>query len=258
MRSLMRSRGLAVIAALCLLGGCEGSSGPGSVGRMAEAPPVHPAVDEALAAGPTAEPRDGLAAAIVIDVSGSMNDRVVDVDGRRARKIEVAQRAARNLVEQFAAYAESHADEPVLLGIFEFSRRPGQPDCRPIVPMGPPDRTGADDALAGLTPEGGTPIGQAMVTATQALDGTGLSRRHLLVVTDGDNTHGFDPEDVAAGITRRPVSHQPSMYFVAFDVDARRFNGVRDAGGLVLPAADARELNDTLHMLLTDSILVER
>jgi hypothetical protein len=47
------------------------------------------------------------------------------------------------------------------------------------------------------------------------------------------------------------------VYFVAFDIAASRFAPVRDAGGLVLPAANAAELNQTLDALLTGKILVE-
>jgi Mg-chelatase subunit ChlD len=249
-------RRIVTILVLLMLAGCNGS-GPGTVGRVAEAPRVDPEIDAALAAGPHADAREGLAAAIVIDVSGSMDDRVRGQDGRRVRKIEVARRAARDIIEQFAGYAEANPDERVELGIFEFSRRRNQPDCRPVVPMGPPDRTTVAE-LAQLTPRGGTPIGAAMVAATHALDATGLSRRHLLLVTDGENTDGFRPEAVAAGIARRPADAQPSIYFVAFDVDARHFDGVREAGGLVLPAANARELTETLEMLISGKILLER
>jgi Mg-chelatase subunit ChlD len=247
---------IAAVLVAWLAVACE-SPGPGTVGRVADAPRVDPEIDAALADGPRAEPREGLAAAIVIDVSGSMNDRVRGDDGQRVRKIEVARRAARDLVEQFAAYAEAHPDERVELGIFEFSRREGQPDARPVVPMGPPDRT-AIKAIASLTPQGGTPIGTAMIAATHALDATGLSRRHLLLLTDGENTHGFRPEHVAAALARRPPASQASIYFVAFDVDARHFDGVREAGGLVLPAANAQELTGTLDMLISGKILVER
>ncbi len=215
-------------------------------------------MDEALRPRNAGEAREGLAAAIVIDVSGSMNDRVTGEDGHRARKIDIARRAARGLIEQFAAYADEHRDEPVMLGVYEFSRREGLPDCRPIIPMAPPDRTRADEALARLSPEGGTPIGQAMVTAKQELDATGLSRRHLLVVSDGENTDGFRPEEVAHGIARRPDAERPSIYFVAFDIEARRFNRLKNAGGLVLAAANARELNETLDMLLKGNILIEK
>jgi Mg-chelatase subunit ChlD len=215
-------------------------------------------IEEALGTPASAAPREGLAAAIVIDVSGSMGDDVRGRDGGREPKIEIARRAARDLVEQFAKYAEEHGEEPVLLGIYEFSRRRGDPDCRPVIPMGAPDRAGAAAAIAKLEPDGGTPIGAAMITAKQALDATGLSRRHLLVVTDGENTDGFRPERVAAAIARRPDAERPSIYFVAFDVEASRFAGVRDNGGLVLPAADAAELNETLDMLLRGKILVEK
>ena len=251
--------GLLLIAA----GRCRdnsGSSSGSSVGRVADAPPRDSReIDQAIEPPkPAAESREGLAAAIAIDVSGSMDDRVTGEDGRRARKIDVARRAARELVAEFAAYAGEHPGEPVSLGIFEFSRRDGRPDCRPIIPMGPPDLAQADAALARLDPEGGTPIGQAMVTAKLALDATGLSRRHLLVVSDGENTDGFAPGDVAAAIAKRPEAEKPSIYFVAFDVDARRFNSVRDAGGLVLSAANGKELNDTLDMLLRGKILLEK
>jgi Mg-chelatase subunit ChlD len=215
-------------------------------------------IEAALAPASAVTPREGLAAAIVIDVSGSMADSVAGLDGRSEPKIAIARRAARDLVEQFARYADDHKEEPVLLGLYEFSRRRGEADCRPVIEMGPPDRTRAEAAIERLKPEGGTPIGQAMITAKRQLDGTGLSRRHLLLVTDGENTDGFAPDRVARVIERRPSEERPSIYFVAFDLDAKRFAGVRDAGGLVLPAANARELNDTLDSLLRGKILLEK
>jgi hypothetical protein len=249
-----------VIALLIFVGSrCRDNNSPPRTGRTADAPvPDLGEIDKALVPEREAQAREGVAAAIVIDVSGSMDDRVSDAEGRRARKIDVARRAARDLVAQFATYASAHPAEPVNLGIFEFSRRDGQADCRPIIPMGPPDPSQADAALARLDPEGGTPIGQAMITAKLALDATGLSRRHLLLVTDGENTDGYRPADVATAIAKRPDAEKPSIYFVAFNIEARRFNGVRDAGGIVLSAANAKELNETLDSLISGKILVEK
>ncbi len=255
----MHLRSVCVAVLMVSLAACGDNSGPGNIGRTADAPSrAEREIDEALQGSTQEVPREGLAAAITIDVSGSMDDRVTGEDGRRARKIDVARRAARDLFEQFAAYADAHKDEPVLLGVYEFSRRSGEPDVRAIIPMAPPERTQADAALSRLEPDGGTPIGQAMLIAKQELDATGLSRRHLLIVSDGENTDGFKPEEVAAGIARRPEAERPSIYFVAFDIEARRFNAVRDAGGLVLSAANGKELNDTLDMLLTGRILIEK
>lgn len=257
----MTARIAAAVIPLLLAGSaaCGDSGRSGSIGRTVEAPDRNGRrIDEALQTGAPADVRQGLAAAIVIDVSGSMDDTVRDEGGGRSRKIDVARRAARDVVEQFAAYAEKHADEPVVLGIYEFSRRDGQPDARPVMPMGPPDRRLAEAALARLAPEGGTPIGEAMLAAKRELDAAGLSRRHLVIVSDGENTDGFRPEDVAAAIGRRPEHERPSIYFVAFDIEARRFTRLRDAGALVLSAGSARELNETLDMLLEGSILVEK
>lgn len=244
----------ALAGALTLAAGCEHKSSS----REDRAARELQEIGEQLAPASTPEARDGVAAAIVIDVSGSMEDEVEGEDGRDVDKIEIARRAARDLVDQFAKYAEAHPNEPVMLGIYEFSRRRGEPDCRPVIPMGPPDRTRAAAAIARLEAEGGTPIGQAMITAKQALDATGLSRRHLLLVTDGENTDGYRPERVAQAIGKRPAAEQPSMYFVAFDVEESRFAALRDAGSLVLSAANARELNNTLDVLLSGKILVEK
>jgi Mg-chelatase subunit ChlD len=174
----MHLRRACVAVLMVSLAACGDNSGPGNVGRTADAPTrAERQIDEALQGFTQGAPREGLAAAIAIDVSGSMDDRVTGEDGRRARKIDVARRAARDLIEQFAAYAEAHKDEPVLLGVYEFSRRSGEPDARAILPMAPPDRTLADAALSRLDPDGGTPIGQAMLAAKRELDATGLSRR---------------------------------------------------------------------------------
>ena len=211
------------------------------------------------APGDAATPdKDGLAAAVVIDVSGSMNDKVQGEKGRNEEKIAIARRAALDIVDQFVAYARDHQDEPVQLGVFEFSRRRGDPDCRAVIPMGAPDRERAAAAIAGLRADGGTPIGEAMIAAKLALDSTNLTRRHLLLVTDGENTDGVRPDSVTTAIGRRPEIERPAIYFVAFDIEASRFNGVRDAGGLILSAANATELNNTLDALLRGKILVEK
>ena len=72
---------------------------------------------------------------------------------------------------------------------------------------------------------GGTPIGDAMAIARLALDRSGLKRRHLLVVTDGENTDGADPALVASILEKQPEEAKASLYFVAFDVDAAAFAG---------------------------------
>jgi hypothetical protein len=213
-------------------------------------------LSQALTPESTPTMRDGVAAAILIDVSGSMEKRAGN--GDRTPKIEIARRAALDLVDQFARYAADNPTEPVVLGIYEFSSQSGKPDCREVIKMGAPNRASAAAAVAAMEAEGGTPIGDAMIVGKKALDATGLARRHLLVVTDGENTDGSKPEAVAAAIAKRPETERPSLYFVAFDIDANRFNAVKDAGGLVLGADTGKALAETLDSLLRGKILIEK
>ena len=205
----------------------------------------------------TVTPREGIAAIVLMDVSGSMSNAIRErAGGRRRQKIDIAREAALALIQQFDAYGKAHPDETVLVGLMEFSERPPS-SAREVIPLSRADPEQAAAALARMRADGGTPIGDAMVAGKLALDRTGLSRRHLLVVTDGENTDGAKPADVMRALGQRPDTERPSVYFVAFDVEASRFDEVREAGSLVLPAADAGELNSTLESLLTGKILVE-
>lgn len=201
--------------------------------------------------------REGIAAVVLIDVSGSMGESVKDEAGADQPKIDIARRATLDLIRQFDAYAKAHLEEPVVVGLFEFSARDGQLSTREVIPLSAPDPARAQSVLARMEADGGTPIGDAVVAGKRALDAAGLTRRHLLVVTDGENTDGHEPGDVLQAIGRRPEVERPSIYFVAFDIEASRFDAVREAGGLVLAAANERELNTTLNSLLTGKILVE-
>ena len=244
-----------VLIVSAVIGACQ----PGS--RSTEEDPAGPAridpeIDRALQPGAidAGELRDGLAAAVLIDVSGSMKR---DAPGSRESKIVIARRAATDLVEQFAKYADDHPAVPVQLAIFEFSSERSGGDVRQVVPMGRPDRATAARAIQGMRADGGTPIGDAMVKGKRALDATRLSRRHLLVVTDGENTDGVSPVDVARAMERQDEAARAPLYFVAFDVDADAFEDIKQHGGLVLPAKDGGELASTLDELLSDRILVE-
>lgn len=201
--------------------------------------------------------RPGVAAAVLFDTSGSMDDRVRAAGGGLKPKIEIARAAALHIVERFTDFARRHPEQPVLVGVYEFSGRPGRPWCRRVVELGPPDAAAAVKALAGLKADGSTPIGDAMILAKQDLDASGMERRHILVVSDGENNRGFTPGDVTRVIGELPEEERAAVYFVAFDVEAEVFQAVKDAGALVLAADDEAELRRALDYILTGRILVE-
>jgi Mg-chelatase subunit ChlD len=215
-------------------------------------------LEEMLRAPAPAARQEGIAAAILVDTSGSMRDKVKDEAGQSRRKMEIARECVTNLIQQFSDFSEKNPESKVAVGIYEFSSRDRRASCRQVVPLGPPDARVAAQALAQLDPQGGTPIGDAMIQAKRDLDETGMSRRHLLVITDGQNNKGYAPGDVADVMSRQPVEARAALYFVAFNIEASRFNAVKDAGGLVLAADNGRDLRLTLDFILTGKILAER
>ena len=222
--------------------------------------PVTNPIQDALQPAAAAPYREGIVAAILIDTSGSMADKVRDTDGAMRPKIEIAQRAALDVVNQFGSYAREHSGQTVFLGIYEFSDRGGS-CCREVVKLGPsggPDAAATRSAILNMRAKGDTPIGDAMVMAKHDMDATGLSKRHILVITDGENNKGYSPEEVTRVISSQPEKDRASIYFVAFDVAAAKFNSVRDAGGLVLAASNETDLKGTLDYLLTGKILAEQ
>jgi Mg-chelatase subunit ChlD len=202
--------------------------------------------------------REGIAAAILIDTSGSMEDRVQDTDGIRRKKIDIAQRAAMNLVKQFDAFAREHPDQVINVGIYEFSQRERGSSTRTVIKLGPPDPAAAGPAISKMIAAGDTPIGDAMIVAKRDIDATGLSKRHILVITDGENNKGYSPQNVTQIISTQAPEDRASIYFIAFDIAATKFNPVRDAGGLVLAASNESDLQGALDYLLSGKILAEQ
>ena len=253
-------RGTAIAAAIALVvsvGGCGSSSTPSNT-PVFNKPNNPDAIMKLIKPAAAAVPSEGIAAAILLDASGSMKDEVPGSDGKPRPKIQDAQDALFNLGRQVSAFGKKHPDKKLLVGIYDFSFRQGQPSCRQIVRIGPPDVNAAQDAIKGVVPDGSTPIGDAMIAAARDLNATGFAHRHILVITDGENNIGYLPGDVARVVVQGPEADRAAVYFIAFDVGAELFNPVKDAGGLVMAANSEQQLTDTLDFILTGKILVEQ
>jgi Mg-chelatase subunit ChlD len=215
-------------------------------------------IEDMLRSSPVGEQREGIAAVILVDTSGSMAEKVAGVAGELTPKINIAKRSVLDLVRQFEQYARENPEKKISLGIYEFSSRKNEAPVREVVKNRTPDVSEAESAIHRLRAGGGTPIGDAMIVAKRALDDAALSRRHMAVVTDGENTQGYNPGDVADVISRGDAEQRVSIYFIAFDVAADSFNSVRAAGGLILGAANESDLKQAIDFILTGKILVEQ
>ena len=114
------------------------------------------------------------------------------------------------------------------------------------MPLQPYNRETVRAALTRLPrPGGGTAIGEAMRTARPDLYRAGVFRKYLLVVTDGENTVGRSPDDVARDIFRKSEG-AVQIYFVAFDTSPEKFAFLKEVGGDVIGAGNGAELRTAL------------
>ena len=78
----------------------------------------------------------------------------------------------------------------------------------------------------------------------------------MLVVTDGENTSGRAPDDVAREIFDKSEG-AVQVYFIAFDTSPEKFAFLKDAGGDVIGAGSGGELRKALDGIYQGKILAE-
>lgn len=191
----------------------------------------------------------GVALDIVLDNSGSMRD---DAAGDTRPKSVVAREAIERMLDATDSAVAKRPDFPVKIAIHIFNR-----DVETVLPMQPYDRDSVRAALERVPrPYGGTAIGRAMTVARRALYRSGVFRKNMLVITDGENTTGPSPRTVAREIFERSDGGV-RMFFVAFDADAKQFDFVRDVRGETVAAANGEALATALDGIYRGKVLAE-
>jgi hypothetical protein len=203
---------------------------------------------------------DGVALGILYDTSGSMGEPVPNSRGSTSPKYVIANRAMLAIVKQiqtFTTNGVTGAPRKVDVGLYTFSRNGAQE----VVKMGAFDPGAIQKWVTNFSkPDGGTPLGNSLRTVSQAVLDSPMPRKHVLVITDGMNTVGPGPAAVMPAINRAGEKKQNPVFvhFIAFDVDAKVFNGVKKQGASVASAADESQLNSQLDFILQNQILLEK
>ena len=193
-----------------------------------------------------------IALEIVYDTSGSMRDAVRDVAGKGAPKYTIGNRALLAVIQRLHIFAENNPGR-LRAGLVVFDGR----SARQAVKLRPFDATEMRTwARSFISPDGPTPLGPAVQLAGEALLEMKATQRHVLVITDGENTAGPDPAEVIRALQKKEA--RLAFHFIAFDVNARAFAPIKDLGATVVSAADEQELNSQLEFILEEKILLEK
>lgn len=207
----------------------------------------------------SAADEEGVAVAIVYDTSGSMKDPVKDENGKASPKFQIANRALiaiANRIQSFATIETAGGPRKIQAGLFVFQND----GPHAALPLGPFNAGALTNWAHGFSaPGGGTPLGKTLNAAGEAVLNSGLTRKHVLVITDGMNTAGPDPASILARLQQQAGQKQTSVsvHFVAFDVDAKVFDGVKKLGATVAGASNEQQLNTQLEFILEKKILLE-
>ncbi len=202
---------------------------------------------------------EGVAVAIVYDTSGSMNEPVRNETGQSSPKHLIANRALiaiANRIQTFATNGVAGSPRKIHAGLFVFQKD----GSRAALPFGPFDAAAFTSWARDFSkPTGGTPLGNALNAAGHAVLNAGLTRKHVLVITDGINNIGPNPAEILAKLKQEAGQKQTgvSVHFVAFDVDAKVFDGVKKLGATVVVASNESQLNMQLEFILEKKILLE-
>jgi len=203
---------------------------------------------------------DGVALGILYDTSGSMKDPVPNSSGSTSPKYVIANHALLaivNKIQAFATNTSSGTPRHVDVGLYIFE----QAGAKEVVKLGRFDAAAIRNWVSNFKkPDGGTPLGNSLKTIAHDVLDSPQPHKHILVITDGMNTVGPDPATVMPGIRHRAENKQSdvSIHFIAFDVDAKVFNGVKKRGATVAAAADERQLNSEIDFILQNQILLEK
>lgn len=193
-----------------------------------------------------ADSGDGVALAVVFDTSGSMLDLIPAEGGKKKPKYEIARAAMGEIVGQVEEFAKNNPVDATLVTF----------DATPI-PLSGWNARAFREWLSGMRePIGPTPLGESIASAASQLAKSPKSKKHIVIVTDGESNGKLKPEDEVRRLRQLPPDQSPEFYLVAFDVNSKNFDGVKKEGALVLPAT-GKTLASGLKQLFGEKILLE-
>lgn len=200
---------------------------------------------------PQREPRLCTAVVILLDTSGSMAQTVRDRAGKTRQKQVIAREALGGIIDHTEEWAQKHPDVKLDVGILQFSS-----DVSILLPLAPFNAQKAKEALRDVRASSGTAIGRALEAGYKALYATGCTRKHIVCITDGENSSGPSPEAIAR-LYHEATEGAVPIHMVAFDTSSKKFRFLKNVNGDVVEAADGAQLEERLGEIYDQRIFAE-
>ena len=191
---------------------------------------------------------------VIFDASGSMGQLL---PAGNASRVEVARRVLTQLVDEVIEPGANVA----LRAYGHVS--PMTCDTALVHPLGPLERATMRAAIASVEPKllSGTPLAASIEAVAADLRGV-TGPKTVILLTDGEETCGGDPEAAIRALNAQGVDVQLSI--IGFDVDTDDATTMRAnfaawaelGGGVFLEAADAPQLREALEAALATEVEV--
>jgi Mg-chelatase subunit ChlD len=206
----------------------------------------------------------GLSVVIAVDASGSMGDAPAAGGGPKYKQ---AATALGDIVSFLEGLSRDKAMEGLELKVALLSFNDKVSVLYPLTKMDKAAFADLRTRLADpqiLKPGGKTAIGATLEKGAEILAGSETVMKSLIVVSDGENTAGIEPQDALTAINENrnsastvdlPVYTRGSLVsFVGFDVGSGIYSPLSESGARVESAADQAQLKKALTDILVADI----
>jgi len=208
-----------------------------------------------------AQTPEGVAVEIVYDTSGSMGEKVLNSKGDPEPKYLIANRAILQVLYRLEDYSKSNPSKTIEVGLITFNN--GDPK-----EVGHYSNNGVGKFTAyGIrktildfdNPGGGTPLGLSIDLAGDILLRSPLTHKHILMVTDGQNTVGPSPEAMLVDLQKKCKLRAEAIdtHMIGLDVSRGSFNAVKPLVATLVEASNEKQLGTQFDFILKQKILLE-
>ena len=209
----------------------------------------------------------GLSILIAIDCSGSMYDLPKNAADDK-RKYQIASESLTEIVTFLNNFYENISKKENLkikIGLAKFSSKVQILfDLNDLNNDNFEKLKSITSDINNFQPTGYTAIGETLKICSEQLVQSGTIFKSLIIITDGENTTGVEPDKVLDAIVNSrnnkntedfPVlTNNILVSFVGFDVNSSIFNDLHDIGSRITSASNKEELNESLKNLFLADI----